>query len=112
MSRPQCVNVQIHGVSVERICVEHDAYYTNLCLCFQAHQTCKSLMELSGGIFKRTTQWIELSTFNAGKGTTTMKGQSEIAYLPKFTNIMLIVIVIVITGILYIILMFDRFENQ
>ena len=44
------INVQIHGVSVERICVEHDAYHTNLCLCFQAHQTCERLMELSGGI--------------------------------------------------------------
>ena len=43
-----------------------------------------------------------------------MKGQSEIAYLPKFANMMLIVmvIVIVITEILYIILIFDCFENQ
>ena len=42
----------------------------------------------------------------------TMKGQSEIAYLPKFANMMLIVMVIVITEILYIILNFDCFENQ
>ena len=42
----------------------------------------------------------------------TMKGQSEIAYLPKFANMMLIVMVIVITEILYIILIFDCFENQ
>ena len=41
-----------------------------------------------------------------------MKGQSEIAYLPKFANMMLIVMVIVITEILYIILSFDCFENQ
>ena len=41
-----------------------------------------------------------------------MKGQSEIAYLPKFVNMMLIVMVIVITEILYIILNFDCFENQ
>ena len=41
-----------------------------------------------------------------------MKGQSEIAYLPKFANTMLIVMVIVITEILEIILMFDLFENQ
>ena len=41
-----------------------------------------------------------------------MKGQSEIAYLPKFANMMLIVMVIVITEILYIILIFDCFENQ
>ena len=33
-----------------------------------------------------------------------MKGQSEIAYLPKFANMMLIVMVIVITEILYIII--------
>ena len=47
------------------------------------------------------------STFNI------MKGQSEIAYLPKFANMMLIVMVIVITEILYIILIFDCFaENQ
>ena len=38
-----------------------------------------------------------------------MKGQSEIAYLPKFANMMLIVMVIVITEILYIILIFDCF---
>ena len=38
-----------------------------------------------------------------------MKGQSEIAYLPKFDNMMLIVMVIVITEILYIILIFDCF---
>ena len=37
---------------------------------------------------------------------------SEIAYLPKFANMMLIVMVIVITEILYIILIFDCFENQ
>ena len=43
---------------------------------------------------------------------TKMKGQSEIAYLPKFANMMLIVMVIVITEILYIILIFDCFENQ
>ena len=43
---------------------------------------------------------------------TSMKGQSEIAYLPKFANMMLIVMVIVITEILYIILIFDCFENQ
>ena len=43
---------------------------------------------------------------------TQMKGQSEIAYLPKFANMMLIVMVIVITEILYIILIFDCFENQ
>ena len=43
---------------------------------------------------------------------TIMKGQSEIAYLPKFANMMLIVMVIVITEILYIILIFDCFENQ
>ena len=41
-----------------------------------------------------------------------MKGQSEIAYLPKFANMMLIVMVIVITEILYIILFFDCFKNQ
>ena len=41
-----------------------------------------------------------------------MKGQSEIAYLPKFANMMLIVTVIVITEILYIILIFDCFENR
>ena len=41
-----------------------------------------------------------------------MKMQSEIAYLPKFTNIMLIVIVMVITEIFEVILMFDLFENQ
>ena len=41
-----------------------------------------------------------------------MKGQSEIAYLPKFANMMLIVMVMVITEILYIILIFDCFENQ
>ena len=41
-----------------------------------------------------------------------MKGQSEIAYLPKFANMMLIVMVIVITEILYIMLIFDCFENQ
>ena len=41
-----------------------------------------------------------------------MKGQSEIAYLPKFANMMLIVMVIVITEILYIILIFDCIENQ
>ena len=41
-----------------------------------------------------------------------MKGQSEIAHLPKFANMMLIVMVIVITEILYIILIFDCFENQ
>ena len=41
-----------------------------------------------------------------------MKGQSEIAYLPKFANMMLIVMVIVINEILYIILIFDCFENQ
>ena len=41
-----------------------------------------------------------------------MKGQSEIAYLPKFANMMLIVMAIVITEILYIILIFDCFENQ
>ena len=41
-----------------------------------------------------------------------MKGQSEIAYLPKFVNMMVIVMVIVITEILYIILIFDCFENQ
>ena len=44
--------------------------------------------------------------------TIQMKGQSEIAYLPKFANMMLIVMVIVITEILYIILIFDCFENQ
>ena len=44
--------------------------------------------------------------------TYEMKGQSEIAYLPKFANMMLIVMVIVITEILYIILIFDCFENQ
>ena len=43
---------------------------------------------------------------------TKMKGQSEIAYLPKFANMMLIVMVIVIIEILYIILIFDCFENQ
>ena len=41
-----------------------------------------------------------------------MNGQSEIAYFPKFANMMLIVMVIVITEILYIILIFDCFENQ
>ena len=41
-----------------------------------------------------------------------MNGQSEIAYLPKFANMMLIVMVIVITEILCIILIFDCFENQ
>ena len=41
-----------------------------------------------------------------------MKGQSEIAYLPKFANMMLIVMVIVIIEILYIILIFDCFKNQ
>ena len=41
-----------------------------------------------------------------------MKGQLEIPYLPKFANMMLIVMVIVITEILYIILIFDCFENQ
>ena len=41
-----------------------------------------------------------------------MKGQSEIPYLPKFADMMLIVMVIVITEILYIILIFDCFENQ
>ena len=44
--------------------------------------------------------------------TLRMKGQSEIAYLPKFANMMLIVMVIVITEILYIIFIFDCFENQ
>ena len=41
-----------------------------------------------------------------------MKGQSEIAYLPKFANMILIVMMIVITEILYVILIFDCFENQ
>ena len=41
-----------------------------------------------------------------------MKGQSEIAYLPKFANIMLIVMVIVINETFQIILMFYCFENQ
>ena len=41
-----------------------------------------------------------------------MKGQSDIAYLPKFANMMLIVMVIVIIEILYIILIFDCFDNQ
>ena len=41
-----------------------------------------------------------------------MKGQSEIAYMPKFANITLILMVIVTTEILKIILMFDLFENQ
>ena len=41
-----------------------------------------------------------------------MKGQSEITYLPKFANMMLIVMVIVITEILYIMLILDCFENQ
>ena len=41
-----------------------------------------------------------------------MKGQSEIPYLPKFADMILIVMVIVITEILYIILIFDCFENQ
>ena len=41
-----------------------------------------------------------------------MKGQSEIAYLPKFANMMLIVMVIVITEILYIILIFDCFAGK
>ena len=47
-----------------------------------------------------------------GQSDRQMKGQSEIAYLPKFANMMLIVMVIVITEILYIILIFDCFENQ
>ena len=46
------------------------------------------------------------------QGNSKMKGQSEIAYLPKFANMMLIVMVIVITEILYIILIFDCFDNQ
>ena len=51
--------------------------------------------------------------FDHNKTTTKhMKGQSEIAYLPTFANMMLIVMVIVITEILYIILIFDCFENQ
>ena len=41
-----------------------------------------------------------------------MKRQSEIAYLPKFADIMLIVMVKVIAEILEIILMFDSFDNQ
>ena len=47
-----------------------------------------------------------------GQTNKQMKGQSEIAYLPKFAYIMLIVMVIVITEILYTILIFDCFENQ
>ena len=47
-----------------------------------------------------------------GETNIKMKGQSEIAYLPKFANTMLIVMVIVITEILYVILNFDCFENQ
>ena len=41
-----------------------------------------------------------------------MKGQSEIAYLPKFAYMILIVMMIVMTEILYIVLIFDCFENQ
>ena len=37
-----------------------------------------------------------------------MKGQSEIAYLPKFANMMPIVMVTVITEILYITLKINR----
>ena len=46
------------------------------------------------------------------KQTNKLKGQSEIAYLPKFANMILIVMMIVITEILYVILIFDCFENQ
>ena len=42
-----------------------------------------------------------------------MKGQSEIAYLLKFANKTLIIMVIMIIEILWIIiLIFDLFENQ
>ena len=50
--------------------------------------------------------------YNGNISTIKMKRQSEIAYLPKFANMMLIVMVIVINEILYIILIFDCFENK
>ena len=56
--------------------------------------------------------YISTSCLSNWQRTIEMKGQSEIAYLPKFANMMLIVMVIVITEILYIILIFDCFENQ
>ena len=54
----------------------------------------------------------EIKQIDTKELNISMKGQSEIAYLPKFANMMLIVMVIVITEILYIILIFDCFENQ
>ena len=56
--------------------------------------------------------WTAWSVMRPTNKHSKMKGQSEIAYLPKFANMMLIVMVIVITEILYIILIFDCFENQ
>ena len=55
---------------------------------------------------------ISIAIDNCGFQHHELKGQSEIAYLPKFANMMVIVMVIVITEILYIILIFDCFENQ
>ena len=55
------------------------------------------------------TYWGEMEIKETNKW---MKGQSEIAYLPKFANMILIVMMIVITEILYVILIFDCFENQ
>ena len=55
---------------------------------------------------------VSLCVWEGGHINNKMKGQSEIAYLPKLANMMLIVMVIVITEILYIILIFDCFENQ
>ena len=50
--------------------------------------------------------------FSQNNSTCKLKGQSEIAYLPKFAKIMLIIMVIVIIEILKIIFKFDYFENQ
>ena len=72
---------------------------------------CQSVRELC--LTKRTDKQTNGQTnILAKKFWQVMKGQSEIAYLPKFANMMLIVMVIVITEILYIILIFDCFENQ
>ena len=50
--------------------------------------------------------------FSQNNSTCKLKGQSEIAYLPKFGKKMLIIMVIVMIEILKIIFMFDYFENQ
>ena len=71
-------------------------------------------MYISHGIigifsYKTSSEYIDIFFL---KDRHKMKGQSEIAYLPKFANMMLIVMVIVITEILYFVLIFDCFENQ